>query len=133
MVQDGPKSRARGVAIHCEGLGEVRELEDWCGGQSRLQCFKGCIRCLFLAEYLFLEQLCQWSRDFAIGADELPVISSVAEEAPHHVDCAWLLPGLHHLHLLDVYGDALSRYDMAQVCHYRHVKRTLTLLHDMFQ
>lgn len=43
LVKNSPKAQARGVAVHDEGLGEVRQLEDWRGRQGTLEAWKAAV------------------------------------------------------------------------------------------
>jgi hypothetical protein len=84
LEKDSPKPIGRGITLHDEGLGEVRQRKDQRCGDCCLEGGEGSAGHLCLGESLLFEQGSQQCCDGAKLLDELAVVPNQAEES---TDC----------------------------------------------
>ena len=75
LVEHRAKARSGGVVVHRERAVEIRQLQDWCGGERVLEGVEGrcCLRCP--CEALLLEEGGERRDKRAVVLDEPAVIT----------------------------------------------------------
>ena len=81
LMQHGSEARSGGVAVHDECDGEVRKVQDWCGGEGSLEGGEGGVSRVRPLERVLAKQLRQRRGDDPVVLDEPPVIPGQPEEA----------------------------------------------------
>jgi hypothetical protein len=115
LVKDGAEARTGGVAVHDEGLLEVRHLKDRTCGQGCFQLLEGDLGVVVPGEGIVPAR--ERCRDDTEVTDELLVVAGEAQEALQATSGAWCRPRGDDLHLGRIHGHPLGRDDVPEVCH----------------
>jgi hypothetical protein len=92
LVEDGALARARGVTLHHEIAIEIRQLQHRGGRQGPLQVVECHLRVVRPLEPRLAQKTGKRFGDGPVVLDEMPIVSSEAEEAVYITHRPWSWP-----------------------------------------
>lgn len=128
----GIKSHVSRSTIDNPITGTYQLRQGW-GRGKRLFQFCEWFGCFFCPrELTFEQQVCQWTSDQTVVADEFPIVTGKTKEASQFRDRSWRGPVKHRRDFLPIHFHSFIWDDMAKILQLPLTEDTLFVFHRQF-